>query len=109
MSQLPDEIYVPKQSKHGTLDYVTAFIYPWAVEEDGYYKMADMQVYIPAYRLHNFMELVAHMREMQKKYGGEVDVCKNYEQYLDQMYVLENQVDELIKEWKEENGNNSSA
>ena len=49
MSQLPDEIYVPLHSKYGTLDYVIAYLYDWAYEENGY-KAEDMQEYIPTYR-----------------------------------------------------------
>lgn len=44
-----------------------------------------------------FVSLVRRMREAQKKYGGEVDVCIGFEEGLDKMYELEDKIDELLK------------
>lgn len=44
-----------------------------------------------------FVELVKRMRDAQKKFGGEVDVCVGYEEGLDEMWHLEDKVDEYLK------------
>jgi hypothetical protein len=44
-----------------------------------------------------FVSLVKRMREAQKKFGGEVDVCIGFEEGLDEMWHLEDKVDELLK------------
>ena len=48
-----------------------------------------------------FVELVKRMREAQKKFGGEVDVCIGFEEGLDEMYKIEDKVDELLKKMEE--------
>lgn len=44
-----------------------------------------------------FVSLVKQMRKAQKKFGGEVDVCVGFEEGLDEMYRLEDRVDEYLK------------
>lgn len=44
-----------------------------------------------------FVSLVKKMREAQKKFGGEVDVCVGFEEGLDEMWHLEYKVDEYLK------------
>lgn len=44
-----------------------------------------------------FISLVKKMREAQKKFGGEVDVCIGFEEGLDKMYYLEVKVDEYLE------------
>jgi hypothetical protein len=45
---------------------------------------------------YDFVQLVSMMRAAQKKFGGEVDVCIGFEEGLEEMYRLEDKVDEFL-------------
>lgn len=64
---------------------------------DDFVKMVEATLKDDRDRFFNFLSLVKRMREAQKKFGGEVDVCIGFEEGLDEMYKLEDKVDELLK------------
>ena len=79
MSQLPDVIYVPEESKYGTLDYVIAYLDEEYLGDDGYYKRENLQPYIPSYRCE---ERVADIRRAMI---GKVEAM--LENYIRQLQV----------------------
>lgn len=106
MSQLPDEIYVPEDSKYGTLDYVIAFLDLEAAKEAGY-EREEVQEYVPTYRRDEFYYFVKKMRDAQVKY----ETLRVKSQYVNEAsredfdaiaeaayeaFVLENEVDKMI-------------
>ena len=102
MSQLPDEIYVPLHSKYGTLDYVTAYLYDWAFEENGY-TAEDMQEYIPTYRCEERvidakMHMIDRLRELKGDYENDLDAePRVYERHI-QLCAKLSLIERLIQE-----------
>ena len=105
MSQLPDEIYVPQHSKYGTLDYVIAYLYDWAYEENGYTE-EDMQEYIPTYRCQEKIRdakdaMIERLRELQRGYENDLDTePRVYERHI-QLCAKITLIERLIKELEE--------
>ena len=104
MSQLPDEIYVPQHYKYGTLDYVTAYLYDWAYEENGY-EEEDMQEYIPTYRCEEKIRdmklaMIERLRELQRGYENDLDAePRVYERQI-QLCAKISLIEKLIQEWE---------
>ena len=102
MSQLPDEIYVPLHFKYGTLDYVTAYLYDLAYEENGY-KAEDMQEYIPTYRCEERIRdtkgaMIERLRELQSGYERDLDAePRVYERHI-QLCAKLSLIEKLIQE-----------